>query len=289
MTRLFRFFCLTSLSFIYSLGYADNIKCPNVPVTLGQCVNVGSYELFMNVAGTKGPIVVFESGQGDTSHIWNKVTPVVSQFARAVTYDRVNLGYSQIGTTKPLLAKQIAENLHTLLHTANLLPPYILVGHSSGGMYMQMFARLYPKEISGVIFVDAASPKQTLTGMVPKTSPAYEEALGFPASQQQVNHAPPFPHVPIIVLTATYHGFKDPTTILHTLTTSGHPITMTEGQNQVLWQGWQNQLVQLSPYSTHIYAYDSDHHIQIFQTNLVIDAIYTMIKQQKNKIMLPRK
>ena len=272
---------ITVLSFVVNA----EPKCPNIPTdTGGQCISVGSYELFMKVQGDKGSVVVFESGQGNTNEVWNKVTPTVSQFAQAVTYDRANLGYSQniSDMSKPLAAKQIAENLHTLLHTAKLPPPYILVGHSAGGVYIQMFARLYPKEVSGVVFVDAASPKQTLTGKLPpQSNPAYAEALGFTLSQQQVNHAPSFPKVPIVVLTATYHGFKDPTAKLHLANINGQPVIMTVAEDQALWEVWQNQLAKLSPYSTHMYAYDSDHPIQNMQPDLVIDAIYTVTKQQK--------
>ena len=285
MRKIVKFFGFVGLMFISSLSYADP-KCPNVPVSLGQCINIGSYELFMKVQGDKGPVVVFEAGRGNTSDVWDKVAPTVSQFAQVVTYDRVNLGFSQnlADTNTPVTAKQVAENLHTLLHTAKLPPPYVLVGHSLGGIYVQMFARLYPKEVSGVIFVDAASPAQTLHGKFPpQTSPFYAEALGTKISQQQVNQAPSFPKVPIIVLTATYHGFNDPTAKLQLSDANGQPVTITEGEEQVSWEKLQNQLAKLSPYSTHMYAYDSDHPIQTMQPNLVVDAIYTIIKQQKKK------
>ena len=261
-----------------------NPKCPNVPASTGQCIDVGAYQLFMNVQGTRGPVVVFESGRGNTGDTWNQVVPLVSQFARAVTYDRVNLGYSQNlpDANTPVTAKQIAENLHTLLHTAKLAPPYILVGHSNGGLYIQMFARLYPKEVSGVVFVDAASPDQAFSdGLPPQTDPAYGEALGFQTSQEQVKHAPAFPHIPIIVLTASYHGSTDPTAVFHMVSENGQPVTMTEAEDQSIWEGYQNQLMQLSPYSTHVYAYGSDHYIQDFQPNLVVDAIYTLMKQRQ--------
>jgi hypothetical protein len=58
-------------------------------------------------------------------------------------------------------------------------------------------------------------------------------------------------------------------------------ISITEAEDQKLWEIWQNHLAQLSPYSTHLYAYDSDHYIQKYQPSLVVDAIYTLIKQQK--------
>ncbi|MDF2690237.1 MAG: alpha/beta hydrolase fold-domain containing protein [Gammaproteobacteria bacterium] len=275
-----RLLCFVLLASLTKTLLADP-KCPNVPKSIGQCVDVGAYQLFVNVQGNTGPVVVFESGRGNTGDTWNQVVPLVAQFARAVTYDRVNLGYSQSqpDANSLVTAKQIAENLHALLHAEKLVPPYILVGHSDGGLYIQMFARLYPKEVSGAVFIDAASPNQAFSGSLPpKTDPAYCEALGFKTSQAQVKQAPPFPHIPIIVLTASYHGSMNPSAIFHMISETGQSVTMTEKKDQYLWEGYQNQLAKLSPNSMHIYAYGSDHYIQKFQPNLVVDAVYTLIK-----------
>jgi len=196
MKRL-KFSYLILLIALFSIGHATN-RCPDISSTQGECINVGPYELFAKIQGKQGPVVVFESGRGEGSDAWNKVIPEVSKFARAVSYDRVNLGYSQSesDTNKPVTAKLVAENLHTLLHVAKLVPPYMLVGHSAGGVYVQMFARLYPREVSGVVFVDAASPEQIFGNGLPlpaKTQDFYAESLGFIPSLQQVKKAPPFP------------------------------------------------------------------------------------------------
>ena len=283
MARYIKALGVFLISLIPLVSYADQ-KCPNIPANAGgQCVNVGSYELFMKVQGDKGPTVVFEAGRGNTNITWNKVTPIVSQFSKAVTYDRVNLGYSQTmpDLKTPITAQRVAENLHALLHAAKLPPPYILVGHSLGGIYMQMFARLYPKEVIGVVFVDSSSPEQPFSSKLSASNPAYGEELGFTTSRQQVKKAPPFPQVPIIILTATYHGYKDQNAKLQVILANGQTKEIKEGDDQILWEGWQNQLAKLSPYSIHLYAYDSDHAIQKYQPNLVADAIYTLIKQQK--------
>lgn len=287
MTKLVKFFGFVGLMLISLLSYADP-KCPNVPASLGQCINVGAYELFMKVQGDKGLTVVFDAGRGDTSDTWDKVVPDVSQFSRTVIYDRVNLGHSQNlpDTNEPITAQLVAENLHTLLHAAKLAPPYILVGHSAGGLYVQMFARLYPKEVAGTVFVDSANTEQIFGNGLPlpeKSNPVYGESLGFLASQNQVKKAPPFPPIPIIVLTATNHGaISDPTVKRSVMMNDGKAVLMTGTEIQSLMERWQNHLAKLSPHSMHIYAYGSGHFIQNEQPNLVVDAIYTLIKQQKS-------
>lgn len=273
-------FCITLLGSVNSL--CADPKCPNISPSIGQCVRVGTEQLFMNVQGKTGPVVVFESGRGDTHEVWKQVTPLISPFARAVSYDRANLGYSQNlpDPNQPFAAKQIAEDLHTLLHAAKLLPPYILVGHSSGGLYVQMFARLYPKEVSGIVFVDSSSIDQTLNDpLPPKTDAAYPESFGFWLSQEQVQNAPPFPAIPIIVLTASYHGSANPKALFHLVSENGQPTAMTEAASQTLWESYQDKIAALSPNSVHMYAYGSGHYIQTAQPHLVADAVYTLIKE----------
>jgi pimeloyl-ACP methyl ester carboxylesterase len=173
-----------------------------------------------------------------------------------------------------------------LLHTAKLPPPYILVGHSAGGLYVQMFARLYPKEVSGIVFVDSANTEQIFGNGLPlpeKNNPVYGEALGFIESLQQVKNAPHFPKVPIIVLTATRHGH-------HPDLSSKYPVVLNNGKTafltgteiENLLAQWQDHLSKLSPDSIHVYAYGSGHHIQEDQPNLVIDAIYTLTKKLRS-------
>jgi pimeloyl-ACP methyl ester carboxylesterase len=163
-----------------------------------------------------------------------------------------------INNDSPVTAQQVASNLHDHLAAARIDPPYILVGHSLGGLYTQMFARKYPSEISGVILLDASSPDapselKTLAHLEPGSA-AFLEEEGVAQSNEQVRTAGPFPTVPLIVIAATDHGpfFKD-----------WEPTLMT----------LQRQLATLSQRGTLIVAQGSGHDIHVDRPGIVIDAV----------------
>ena len=262
--------------------FADKHKhtCPQIKTQYGQCINIGNHFLYTEIRGNKGPTVVFESGRGNSSESWKEVSTIVSKFAKTIIYDRSGLGFSQ-NSNRPATAKHIAKNLKILLSKTQLPPPYILVGHSDGGLFVQMFARLYPKLVRAIVLVDSASQNQTFTNPLPtKSSIDYKESVGFRISKEQLKKAPKFPHIPLIVLTATWHGSQNPNHILH-LICNDRPCNMTEKQNENIWKKLQNQLANLSPHSIHMYAYGSGHFIQDYHPQLIVDAIYTLVVQSK--------
>lgn len=111
--------------------------------------------LRMQVQGSGGVTIVFESGLGDTFEVWRKVqSEIADGCARTVSYTRA--GYAGSDAFSGLRdAKTIVSELRTALHDRGLDPPYVLVGHSLGGLYMQYFARNFPDEVKGLLLVDA--------------------------------------------------------------------------------------------------------------------------------------
>lgn len=123
----------------------------------GKLVDVGGYRMHIICAGEGLPTVVMDTGLGHTSPVWSLVAPEVSTFTRVVTYDRAGYGWSERGPA-PHSSQQIALELHTLLHNANIAPPYVLVGHSFGGLNMYTYTTQYPGEVAGLVLVDAVPP-----------------------------------------------------------------------------------------------------------------------------------
>jgi pimeloyl-ACP methyl ester carboxylesterase len=127
----------------------------------GQLVDVGGYRLHLNCTGKSGPAVVLIAGRGDFSFDWGLVQPDVSRFTRACSYDRAGLAWSDPGPT-PRTMRQEAYELHTLLKAARIEAPYVLVGHSVGGLIARVYAEQYPREVAGMVLVDPTHEDTTL-------------------------------------------------------------------------------------------------------------------------------
>jgi len=104
----------------------------------GQMVDVGGYRLHINCIGAGSPTVIIEAGLGGWSLTWNSVQEEVAKTTRVCTYDRAGMGYSE-ASPLPRTAEQFAYELHTLLERANVDGPYVLVGHSLGGLTVRIF------------------------------------------------------------------------------------------------------------------------------------------------------
>ena len=124
----------------------------------GKMVDVGGYRLHLNCTGEGSSTVVMDYGLGGLSPLWSLVQPEVAKFARVCTYDRAGYGWSEF-SLQPRTSQNMVRELHTLLQNAGVSSPYILVGHSLGGLNMSLFASQYPDEVAGLVLVDAVPPE----------------------------------------------------------------------------------------------------------------------------------
>ncbi len=126
----------------------------------GQFIEVNGRKIHFLCTGKNGPSVILDAGLGADLNWWHLVQKEASKFARICSFDRPGYGWSDSGKL-PRTSKQIVSELHTLLHaTETLQSPYILVGHSFGGVNMRLYANAYPDEVMSLILIDACHEDQ---------------------------------------------------------------------------------------------------------------------------------
>jgi pimeloyl-ACP methyl ester carboxylesterase len=137
----------------------------------GRLVDVGGYRLNINCAGQGSPTVILESGLEVPAIGWRFVQPEVAKFTRVCSYDRAGYGWSDPGLL-PRTSTQIVRELHTLLKNAGEKPPYLLVGHSFGGINVRIYNGLYPTEVTGMVLVEAPHEDLKLSASIQKFADA---------------------------------------------------------------------------------------------------------------------
>ena len=176
--------------------------------------NIGGYLLAYECAGTGSPTVLLEAGYtaSGISTYGPVIVPALARRTRVCTYDRAGDGLSDARPAKvrPLTAATQARELCTLLKVIGAGPPYVLVGHSYGGMITREFAGLYPHQVVGMVLLDASSEPEVavydrlhagpwIDGTV---QPAPNQKINIHATVRQLERAPSLGRMPLIVITA---------------------------------------------------------------------------------------
>lgn len=125
----------------------------------GRLIQAGAHRLHVHEMGDGNPAVILESGISATSVNWRRVQTGIAGFTRVASYDRAGLGWSDAART-PRTAVQIVEELHQMLGAAKIPGPYILVGHSFGGVVVRLYAARYPGDVAGIVLVDPLRPEE---------------------------------------------------------------------------------------------------------------------------------
>jgi len=125
----------------------------------GRLVDIGTHRLHVHCVGEGSPTVIFDAALGASSLSWSLVHPAVARVTRACTYDRAGFGWSDAGPL-PRTAGRIADELHQLLQRGAVPAPYILVGHSYGGLVMRLFASRHAGDVAGLVLIEPAIPEE---------------------------------------------------------------------------------------------------------------------------------
>jgi pimeloyl-ACP methyl ester carboxylesterase len=238
-------------------------------------LRIGDQQFFYTCSGTGIPTVVLEAGMGDTSESWAQVQSAIAQFTRVLSYDRAGLGQSDV-PPRPRTCQDMVNDLSALLAGAQIAPPYVLVGHSFGGLLVRLYAGQRPRDVVGMVLVDSTHEDRT-EGFEKVLSPeliarnrAYladpsknSEYIDRIPSEKQVRDARrPF-DFPLVVLTRGLPDEPD----------SVWPSTDLQRVECNL----QLEFLKLSSKSSHVIAEKSGHWIQTDQPELVIEAIRKVI------------
>jgi len=246
----------------------------STPQSTGRKVSVGGYSLFLDCTGNApGPTVVLIASTD--AHTWDKVQPEVTQFAKVCSYDRMGTGQSDVTIPPTQSAEEVVDDLHTLLLNGAVKPPYILVGHSIGGIYARKFAELYPATVAGLVFVDSADEEQVWRFAKISHSLLFEYP-GWPnqAKMARLGFLPPggllkwHQDVPLIVLV---HGITWPRGTFKGMSESEYADVVNT------WHAMQLDLSSRSKYGELRVAEKSGHFIQLQQPKIVIQATHDVL------------
>lgn len=262
----------------------------------------GGRHLYLECHGSGSPTVVLDGGHRERGDFWNvsdpapaKATPVlagVQQFTRVCTYDRpgtvVGSAPKDFSRSDPVPmprnAAAAVTDLHELLSAAKVPGPYVLVGHSFGGLDILLYALNYPRSVAGIVFVDALPP-QLRNQMTPSLWKTYSElnaqplpgldykeleTMDFSASIDQVQRAlarTTLPAIPIVVLT------KD-----RPFDLAGREVPAGFGEK--LDAAWRRAQRQLAASIAHVplTVVETSHNISIERPDVVIDAIRRVVE-----------
>ncbi len=125
----------------------------------GQLIDIGTHRMHLRSLGEGTPTVVLDAGAGDNLLSWYRIQPEIARFTRVVAYDRSGMGWSERGPN-PRAGETVVRELHDLLVAAQVPAPYVLVGHSMGGVHVRMFAQAYPELVAGMALVDSSHERQ---------------------------------------------------------------------------------------------------------------------------------
>ncbi|WP_345188131.1 alpha/beta hydrolase [Microbacterium panaciterrae] len=260
--------------------------------------------LYLRCAGTGSPTVVLESGIHDSSDPWAisetkpplpkalAVFPALAKRTHVCMYDRpgtIRYANPAALTTRstpvpmPRTLPSMVSDLHALLTSAKIPGPYVLVGHSYGGMIVRLFAQTHPKDVAGLVLVDAfGTTIEQLFGsqwdryieLLNQPGTALDTKAGFETVDVNgailaIDQAPPLPAVPLAVLSKTAPF----------ATAEGVPSDLTETLERV-WPQVQDALVDLEPQTPHVFATGSDHYVQINDPDLVTSMVELVIARR---------
>ena len=280
----------------------------------GKFLDVDGSRMHLDCEGAGTPVVILESGLGDSYISWRKVQPQVAQFTRVCSYDRSGLGYSD-SVSRPRTSRVIAGELHALLHAAGIAAPYVLAGHSMGGYDVRLYASFYRDEVAGMVLVDSSHPDQESrfplelknmegTWLREAEFLEYSMPFGIPRLLGLCDEEPEQR-----AAECNLHTAREGVAELKAFAENASQVTGTGSLGDMplvvlshdpdkpsadlsadlakstndAWEKMQEELAHLSTRGTQTIAKNSGHYIQLDRPELVIDAVRGVVDQARTK------
>lgn len=240
----------------------------------GKLVSVGEHRLRIECRGTGSPTVVLDAGLAQTRQTWDTLElREIEKFTRVCTYDRAGLGESE----KPKLEKRTSElivrELRALLKEAGENKPFLLVGHSFGGLNTRLYASHFPEEVAGLVLIDSihedqCEPNPALTledqeKYVAQLRDASSEHVDILESCREIRRSPPLSPVPLVVLS------------------SDNNLLSPDRFEREMHEKIQKSLAQLVPDSKFLVVEGSGHFIQNDKPEVIINNIREVFERTK--------
>src|SRR2546427_6842257 len=270
----------------------------------GRLVDVGGHRLHLWCTGAGAPAVILDSGLGGSSAEWGFVQPEVARFTRVCSYDRAGMGYSDPGPS-PRTARRIASELATLIDRSGIDGRLVLVGASSGGFNVRVFASDHPQRVAGLVLVDASHEDQahevprlarfvrllSTVGVLRMVGVSFGTRVESVApSARQFARATSF-------RAAGYQAAADE--IIHIRASASEvrssrrkltiPVVVITGGRgaDAAWRDLQRDQVTLSKRGCQIIAQQSGHVVAMDQPQVVVDAVRTVVQTARGRNDVP--
>ena len=254
----------------------------------GEMVDVGGRQLYVECIGSGGPTILLEAGFGGSSGLWADVLPELGRKTRTCAYDRAGIGASDAIPGVHDAGEEIRD-LERLLDRGRIEPPYVLVGHSYGGLLARLFARAHPDQTGGVVLIDANGRDAWRRGFAvwPKTlAPKRRRAWAQPiadgvdsrASAALASDIRSLGDTPLVVLTAAHDRELGPLQDLP---------PQIDRRWRRLGRVMQTELAGLSTDHAHALALRSDHFIYRDQPLVVLRAVRAVVRAVREEAPLP--
>ncbi len=258
-------------------------------------IDVGGYRLAMHMAGRGVPAVVIEPGLGAEARQYDAVAHELAREARVVWYDHAGMGQSDRLAAPVRTVADLARDLHALLAAARIPPPYVLTGHSLGGLTARYYQHCYPAEVAALVLIDSAHEEQRerLLAALPPEAPgehpaianarhvlsvlwndpaANPEGIDNAADTDLMRACADLGDLPLVVLS---RGRP-------TAQPDGYPAGVTARREQA-WQQMQRELAALSTASLHFTAERSGHDINHDEPGAVVAAIHRALALARDR------